>query len=349
MKRVLIVVILSLSLPMSGMAADQGIKLHRDELKGSKILIASPANWNKNLLILAHGYRDERESLRADFAHDSMFYGTLLNEGWMVASTSYRRNGPLPREDAVSDLDYLRAYVIEKYGKPEKIYLKGNSMGGGISLWIAENRADWADGILCEWPAIGIPQAKVTYKPRIPLLFLTNQDEAPGVRRYVANLDKESVRPGLWVVKRDGHGNVNDDEVLLAFREVIAHSEGKPIQFTREFAIDKIDRGSVAIFRDDRAFAMVIGFSPEYGNIYTQFVESDLNRLGVKAGGMFTVGFGEKEFRVKLGVDYSDVPRGDWIAYYDAREGKTLKIARNFANASKQLGCLAGSTIYIKK
>ncbi|MEE8399292.1 MAG: SAM hydroxide adenosyltransferase [Desulfobacterales bacterium] len=350
MKKILIAVLLSLWLPPSSIAGDQDTNLHRAELKGSKILIASPTNWNKNLLILAHGHRSEREALHADFPYDSMFFKTLLNEGWLVASTSYRRNGIII-DDAITDLGYLRDYVIGKYGKPEKIIVKGSSMGGAIVLWIAENRPDWADGILCEWPAVGIPQlkVKVTHKPLIPLLFFANQNEAPRVREYMEKLDKEATRPGLWVVKRDGHGNVNDDETLLAFREIIAYSESKPIQFTREFLVDKGGRGSVAIFRENRASAMVTGFSPAYGNIYTLFVASDLDRLGVRKGDMFTVGFGEKEFPVKLGADYGDVPRGDWIAYFDARDGNALKIARSFANAAETLECRPGNTIYIRK
>lgn len=348
MKKMLIAVILSLCLPLSGIAADQDPNLHRAELKGSKILIASPTNWNKKLLILAHGHRAKEEALHADFPYDSMFYNTLLNEGWMVASTSYRRNG-LIIEDAITDLEYLQSYVIEKYGQPEKIYMKGASMGGAISLWIAENQPEKADGILCECPAIGIPQLKVnvTYRPKVPVIFFTNQDEAPPVRGYMAKLDKEAIRPGFWVIQRDGHCNFNDDETLLAFREVLALSENKPIQFTREFIVDKADRTSTAIIRTGRAYGKVTGFSPAYGNIYTSFVTSDLNRFGVKKGDMFTVGFEEKAVPIKLAASYGDVPRGDWVAFFEA-DG-FLKIARNFANAAETLGCKKDDTIYIRK
>jgi hypothetical protein len=348
MKKALIAVIFSLCLPLNGIAADQAINIHRAELKGSKILIASPTNWNKNLLILAHGHRSVKEALHADFPYDSMFFQTLLKEGWIVASTSYRRNG-LIIKDAITDLEYLNNYVIEKYGQPEKTYMKGASMGGAISLWIAENQPDKADGVLCECPAIGIPQlgVDVTYRPKVPVIFFTNQDEAPRVKEYMAKLDKEGVRPGFWVIKRDGHCNMNDDETLLAFREVLALSENKPIQFTREFIVDKGDRASTAIIRTGRAYGKVTGFSPAYGNIYTAFVASDLIRFGVKKGDMFTVGFEEKAVPIKLAASYGDVPRGGWVAFFEA-DG-FLKIARNFANAAETLGCKKDDIIYIRK
>lgn len=345
MKAILMSILLSLCVPLSAFAGDQDINLYRGELRGSKILIASPGEWNKKLLVLAHGHRAEKEALHADFPYDSMFFKTLLNEGWIIASTSYRRNGIII-EEAINDLDHLLEFAIDKYGKPDRIYIKGASMGGIISLLIAENLPDKADGILNECNPVP-KQVKFTHKPKIPTLFFTNQDEAPPVREYMANLKDDAVKPGLWVVERDGHCNFNDDETLEAFREMLALSENKPIQFAREFIIDKSDKKSVALFKDGRAYAKVTGFSPAYGNTYTEFVTSDLNRLGVKKGDMFTVGLGKKEYPIKLGATYGDVPRGDWVAFFEA-DG-FLKIARNFANAAETLGCKEGDMIFLKK
>ena len=345
MKALIVSILLCLCAPVIGFAGDPDVDFYRGELKGSKILIASPGKWNKKLLILAHGHRAEKEVLHADFPYDSMFFTTLLNEGWIIASTSYRRNGIII-EEAISDLNDLREFTIGKYGKPDKIYMKGSSMGGIISLLIAENLPDRADGILNECnPAP--TQVAFTHKPKIPTLFFTNQDEAPPVREYLENLAEGAVKPGLWVIQRDGHCNMNDDETLLAFREMIALSENRPIQIFREFIIDKSDRESAAIFKDDRAHAKVTGFSPAYGNIYTEFVMSDLSRLGINKGDMFALGFGKKEFPIKLGATYSDVSKGEWVAFFEA-DG-FLKVARNFANAAEELGCKEGSTISIRR
>ena len=104
-------------------------------------------------------------------------------------------------------------------------------------------------------------------------------------------------------------------------------------------------RSSVARHEGGRAYAKVTGLSDEFGNIYTEFVQQDLTALGISPGSHFTVGVGDKSFKVYLGKTYSDVPRGQWVAFLRA-EG-VLQIARNFENASKTLGCKAGDTILI--
>ena len=347
MKTILASIILITFVSSGLLAGEPAVDLYRGDLEGSKILVIAPKKWNKNLLILAHGHRDAKEELDADFPHTSMFYQVLLKEGWMIASTSYRRNGFI-LDDAIDDLKHLRQFVIAKYGKPDRTLMKGWSMGGMISLLIAERHPDRADGILSEChPAP--KQVGYTRKPVIPTLLFTNQDEAAGLREYVADLKEGAARPGLWIVKREGHCNFNDDETLTAFREMVKLSEGKPIAYSREFLIEKEERTSVAIIKDGRAYAKVTGFSPSYGNIYTEFTRSDLEGLGVKKGDMFRVGYLDKEFPVKLGADYRDVPRGDWVAFFDAREQNLLKISRSFANAAETLGCTKGVRIYLSK
>ena len=81
--------------------------VERAELKGSKIMIAKPVPWNGNALILAHGLRTENLPLTADFSMDDPFARTLLDEGWLIASTSYRRNG-LIIDEAVEDIGLPR-------------------------------------------------------------------------------------------------------------------------------------------------------------------------------------------------------------------------------------------------
>ena len=345
MKTIVTALVLGLYLSTTAFAGEPGIAPYRGELNGSHILIVSPGKWNKKLLLLAHGHRDESEALHADFPYESMFYQTLLKEGWLVASTSYRRNGVII-EEAIDDLDDLLKFVIDKYGKPQKVYIKGASMGGIISLLISERFPDRADGILNECNPIPekIPFSR---SPKIPTLFISNQDEAPPVRAYLANLAEDGAVPGLWTILRDGHCNFNDDETLEAFRAAVALSEDKPIRYQREFLVMKSDAESVAVYRDGAIHGKVTGFSPAYGNVYTEFVSSDLARIGVAKGDSFTVGFGEKTFSAKLGATYGDVPRGEWVAFFEA-DGY-LKISRNHANAADTLGCKEGDAIYLKK
>ena len=55
----------------------------------------------------------------------------LLENGWMISMTSYRREGVIVK-DACLDVNNLRDYIIKKFGKPEITILEGRSMGGCI-------------------------------------------------------------------------------------------------------------------------------------------------------------------------------------------------------------------------
>ena len=105
------------------------------------------------------------------------------------------------------------------------------------------------------------------------------------------------------------------------------------------------DRQSTATFTDGRAYGQVLRLSEEFGNLYTSFVEGDLDRLGISQGQTFTFGKGERSYSVKLATTYADVPEGQWVAFF-TDEGM-LKIARNMRNAAVTTGCVPGDKIYI--
>jgi S-adenosylmethionine hydrolase len=104
---------------------------------------------------------------------------------------------------------------------------------------------------------------------------------------------------------------------------------------------------SNAIFYGSSASAMVIAINSEWGNIDTEFVYSDLEKLGISKGVIFTVQFEEKSFKVMMANIYDDVQKGEWVAFITA-EG-FLRIARNLDSAVKLLGCKPGDNIIIKK
>lgn len=89
----------------------------------------------------------------------------------------------------------------------------------------------------------------------------------------------------------------------------------------------------------------VAAIGAEYGNIDTDLAVSDLEPLGLQKGDSFSVSFGDKTFAVYLGTTYSDVPRGDWVAF--VTEMGNLRIARNFENAATTLGVEQGDTIIL--
>ena len=214
---------------------------------------------------------------------------------------------------------------------------------------IAENHYDPYDGLLLVGPALSerffqMAKLQLNHKPMVPILYLTTQDEVEPVQTYLEKLDKNGVIPAFWIVKRLGHLNVSSDEELFAFRALVDYADNKRIPMKKDIVLLSDYTASTAVFKDGGAYTKVAEIQKE-GNIDTEFIVSDVERLGIKRGGKFTVTFGGNAYRVHLGLVYSDVPKGEWIAFFRS-DGK-LRIARNYESAVKLLGCAVGDMVLI--
>jgi hypothetical protein len=121
-------------------------------IDGAQCTVLSPAgSWNQCLILFCHGHRPEGTPLTADpdeLLADAHFH-RLLQAGWVVGMTSYRRNGRIIR-DAMKDVMNLRNYVCTEIGVPDHTILEGRSMGGCICTHLSEqaNAARLFDGVL---------------------------------------------------------------------------------------------------------------------------------------------------------------------------------------------------------
>ena len=325
------------------------------EIAGAKYAIARPNSWNRRVLLLAHGLRAEDRPLVADLAPEHLAYKTLLDEGWLIAKTSYRRNG-LIVADAIADLDALRAYIEQRYGIPDRVLLEGDSMGGFIATLIAERETRLNEaghplysGAVAVGAALDIrePTSRLglSLQPKIPLLFLTNQSELQGPRAYVEaplpRTDPE-VRPMLFRVARDGHVNVNQRERLAALRALnLWLDRGRPSLPTPPAGASFIDvtvapspqPTQVAARADGRGFtARVIEVSAIYGNVFLNAQPGNFALAGIFPGDAFQLTARDQSYRVVYGTDFSSVPRGEWVAFPNA-DGFTW-LARNYADAA---------------
>ena len=324
-----------------------GFHVSRGEIQGAKFAIAAPENWTGRLLLLAHGYRPQGAPLTAEFRTDSPTYRRLLADGWMIASTSYRRNGAIVVE-AADDIDGLRRHIVKTYGPPRRTLVQGSSMGGAIVTLIAEARPEDYDGVLALGAALQVRDSQQphqwSYAPRIPLLFVSNQSEVSGPRDYVHKAAKAPVVPVFWYVARDGHVNLRQVEQETALRALDRYVETGQIERDKDATIVP-NVVSSAEFNDGGAYTRVANITSDYGNINTQFIAADLQTLAIAAKTHFQIQFGERTFRVLLATTYGDVTRGEWVAFLTA-EGR-LRIARNFENAAQTLGCEEGDEIFI--
>jgi len=325
-------------------------EIKTDVLGGSKISIAAPKEWNNKVLLLAHGLRDKTAPLSAEFDPENEFYENLLDEGWIIGSTSYSRNGVII-QDAISDIILLKKYIEDKFGIADEIYAQGRSMGGMICTLIAEQKETPFDGVLNIGAALGMKEnnepAGLSYAPQIPILYLSNENEIDRPENYIAQIKDQKFMPILWIVDRQGHCNVNGAEVSQAFNALQDFVHGEQIENAKHLLIDMMITNSNTEFIEEKALNKVMSINETYGNIFTAFSRDDLQKMGILQKESFIAGFQDNEFEVFYGTTYSDVPVGEWIAFITA-EG-TLQISRNFANAADELKCKADDIIFIKK
>ena len=116
---------------------------------------------------------------------------------------------------------------------------------------------------------------------------------------------------------------------------------------TKDILIIPQDKPSTAIFQGNGLYSPIIRVHPKYGNLDTEIIPADFQKLNIKKGDRFRVQFGDKKVLVLLGSTFGDVPKGEWIAFF--KEDGLLKIARNFDSAVKILGCKEGDRVFIYK
>lgn len=324
-------------------AGASGVEVHKGTIGDSLYQIAEPDKWNGKLVMLAHGYRPTEEPLRAAFPISEHFHQTLLSRGWMIASTSYRRNGFL-LDDAIEDLYQLLDQVEKQFDKPRQVTISGNSMGGGIVTRIAESDQTRVHGVIALGAFLSFNDS--SYAANIPILFVSNRSELDGPRDYVAKSTKGKVKPVLWTIDRDGHVNLNDEEWLIGFDALQAFIAGTRPEPNRDITVVSTLE-SRATFTEAGAVTRIQSINESFGNINTELNQTDIDRLKLSEGDYLVCVHGPNTAKVYFGTTYSDVKRGDWVAFMTA-EGN-LRLARNFENAAETLKVKVGDLVLIGK
>ncbi|KQX66639.1 alpha/beta hydrolase [Angustibacter sp. Root456] len=122
-------------------------------LQGARYRIVMPARWNGTLLLYSHGYRFA-QPVPPDFAKPSTdavpapgedVAKALLDDGYALAGSSYSRNGWAVREGVAAD-EKLYDYFAATIGRPRRVYLWGDSLGGLVTQTLAEKQLPWVRG-----------------------------------------------------------------------------------------------------------------------------------------------------------------------------------------------------------
>ena len=101
-------------LPTLEVGANETVVIDSGSVEGAKYQIAISPRHNGKLLLYAHGYRPKEQPLTANLSITTEVNAALLKTGWMLAITSYRRNGWII-DDAMADLDNLYKIIASKY------------------------------------------------------------------------------------------------------------------------------------------------------------------------------------------------------------------------------------------
>jgi len=122
----------------------QEIEVEKGEIDGAPFRIQIPEEWNRGLVMYAHGYRPRGGGW---YPLNEFLCAVFLDRGWAVAESGYSRQG-WAVEEAVRETEALRQYFVKTRGKADRTFVTGHSMGGVISLATIEGFPDHYDGAL---------------------------------------------------------------------------------------------------------------------------------------------------------------------------------------------------------
>jgi hypothetical protein len=341
--------------PAGSVTAPIMVETDKGKIKGSRYQLAKPQHWNGKILLVAPGWRPPDSKLIAPLNTQAPFESTLLKDGWLVVTTSYRRTG-LIIEDGIEDLQKLVRRIEKHYGAAEFLVIEGSSMGGAIGVLIAEGDffpqhlkvGVLAFGVDLEEPGEAGP-LPLTHIPNHPLLLMSNRSEWASPLDYARQSPWTKNRPALWFLERDGHVNLNSAERLLAVAAmdhwlISGERPQGAVPFGLDVTVDMSDRPSTSQELPNGYRVKVTGIDPIYGNVETEMVLEDFQWMLKAQNQGFNARGGASRF-VKFGTTYSDVGAGSYVAFLSA-EGY-VHIARNMGNAAKGLRCQVGDYLEI--
>ncbi len=112
---------------------------------GAWYVIAMPADWNNRLIVHAHGGPRTGTPEAADPLEDLDRFSVMVRQGYAWIGSTYRRGGYGVRM-AAEDTDNSRRIFWDRFGRPQRTLLHGQSWGGNVAAKMSELYALDAEG-----------------------------------------------------------------------------------------------------------------------------------------------------------------------------------------------------------
>jgi hypothetical protein len=223
---------------------------------------------------------------------------------------------------------------------PERIVLEGESLGGLVVTLMAERDETAYSGAIAFDPTMYAKEPNglvgISLLPRMPLLFVATFREALQPMRYQTALVARPppvVPPVLFVIQREGHDNINQPEHIEVFNAMNAWLDHGPDALPRPKDQAQYYDATVApdpgpstsvIHADSHALdTRVAEVDAVYGNVLLEAQAKDFEDAGIPLMTFFTFEAGGKAYHTLYGRTYSDVKKGEWVAFADA-DGRTV-------------------------
>jgi pimeloyl-ACP methyl ester carboxylesterase len=122
-------------------------------------------------VLFAHGYVDPALPVELPSAGNvTGLRDALLTRGYGFAYSSYSENG-FAVKDGVQRTRQLRGLFVDAFGAPAHTYITGQSLGGAVTLMLAETNPGLLDGAMPQCTFDGGSRREIEYLLNVRVLF----------------------------------------------------------------------------------------------------------------------------------------------------------------------------------
>jgi pimeloyl-ACP methyl ester carboxylesterase len=138
---------------------------------GAQYALYRPTNWNGDVVYYAHGIVDPQLPIALPSGDDAGPIRDALGEkGFAVAYSSFSENG-YDFADGLRRTHQLRGIFTSTYGKPNRSFLLGHSLGGQIVQSLAEQYPSQYDGAVALCGVVGGTRKQINYIGDVRTMF----------------------------------------------------------------------------------------------------------------------------------------------------------------------------------